>query len=323
MQDELKSLHENHTFELVKLPKGKRTLTNKWVYKLKTEENSSQLRYKARLVVKGFRQKKGIDFEEIFSPVVKMPSIRVVLGLAASLDLEIEQLDVKTAFLHGDLEEEIYMEQPEGFEVKGKEHFVCRLKKSLYGLKQAPRQWYLKFDSFMEDHGYGKTNSDSCVFVKRFSDDDFIILLLYVDDMLIVGHDANKIKSLKNELSKAFAMKDLGSAKQILGMQITRDRKNKKLWLSQEKYIEKVLERFNMSTCKPVSTPLAGHFKLSSNECPTSKKDKEEMMKIPYASAVGSLMYAMVCTRPDIAHAVGVVSRFLSNPGKEHWNDVK
>ena len=125
MQEELQSLHENLTYKLVVLPKGKRALKNKWVYKLKTEENNSRPRYKARLVVKGFSQKKGIDFEEIFPPVVKMSSIRVVLGLAASLDLEVEQLDVKTAFLHGDLEEEIYMDQPEGFKVKGKENLVC------------------------------------------------------------------------------------------------------------------------------------------------------------------------------------------------------
>ena len=323
MQEEMKSLCENHTYDLVKLPKGKKTLKNKWVYKLKTENNSSQPKYKARLVVKGFSQKKGIDFEEIFSPVVKMSSIRVVLGLAASLNLEVEQLDVKTAFLHGDLEEEIYMEQPEGFKVKDKENLVCRLKKSLYGLKQAPRQWYKKFDSFMMTQGYTRTSADHCVFMKKHSNDDFIILLLYVDDMLIVGRDVSKIEDLKRQLSKSFAMKDLGNAKQILGMKISRDRMNGKLWLSQENYIEKVLKRFNMISAKAVSSPLAGHFKLSSSQCPSSDKEKEEMSRVPYASAVGSLMYAMVCTRPDIAHAVGVVSRFLSNPGKEHWAAVK
>jgi len=121
--------------------------------------------------------------------MVKISSIRVVLGLVASLNLEIDQLDVKTAFLHGDLEEDIYMVQPEGFAVKGKEHFVCRLRKSLYGLKQAPRQWYRKFDSFMMDHKYDETSSDHCVFVKKFFNGKYIILFLYVDDMLIVGHD--------------------------------------------------------------------------------------------------------------------------------------
>jgi hypothetical protein len=139
---------------------------------------------------------------------------------------------VKTAFLHGELEEEIYMEQPEGFTTKGKEYLVCQLKKSLYGLKQASRQWYKKFDSFMVEHGYDRTASDHCVFVKKLSDGEFIILLLYVDDMLIVGRDTSKINRLKEELSKSFPMKDLGHARQILGMKISRDRKNARLWLS-------------------------------------------------------------------------------------------
>ena len=239
------------------------------------------------------------------------------------MDLEVEQLDVKTAFLHGDLEEEIYMEQPEGFKARGKEDLVCRLRKSLYGLKQTPRQWYKKFDAFMEVNGYSKTTSDHCAFVKKFSDSDFVILLLYVDDMLIVGHDAAKIKKLKRELSKSFAMKDLGPAKKILGMKIIRDRKKKELWLSQERYIEKVLEIFIMSMAKPVVSPLAGHFKLSSKQCPTSENGKQEMKNVPHTSAVGSLMYAMTCTRSDIANGVSVVNRFLSNPGKEHWAAVK
>ncbi|CAL2270428.1 unnamed protein product [Prunus armeniaca] len=249
MHEEMQSLHENHTYDLVNLPKGRRALKNKWVYRLKMEENKSKPIFKARLVVKGFSQKKGIDFEEIFSPIMKMSSIR---------------LDVKTAFLHGDLEEEIYMEQPEGFKVKGKEDLVCRLKKSLYGLKQAPRQWYKKFYSFMIEHKYRRTTSDHCVFVKRFDDGEFIILLVYVDDMLIVGQNSDKISKLKKELSKSFAMKDLGPTKRILGMSISRDRKNRKLKLSQESYIEKVLKRFNMDKAKPVSTPFPSHFKLSS-----------------------------------------------------------
>ncbi|KAL4323581.1 hypothetical protein GQ457_11G003910 [Hibiscus cannabinus] len=234
MQEEMQSLHENQTYDLVELPKGRRALKNKWVYKRKTDESNKKPRHKARIVVKGCNQKEGIDFEEIFSPVVKMSSIRVVLGLAATLDLEVEQLDVKTTFLHGDLEEEIYMEQPRGFIVTGKENLVCRLRKSLYGLKHAPRQWYKKFDSFMTEHQFKKTQADHCVFVKRYDKADFIILLLYVDDMLIVGHDKKKIDALKKALSNSFAMKDLGSAKQILGINIIRDRSKKLLWLSQE-----------------------------------------------------------------------------------------
>ena len=168
-----------------------------------------------------------------------------------------------------------------------------------------------------------KTTSDHCVFVRKFSNDDFIILLLYDDDMLIVGKNVSMIDRLKEQLGKSFAMKDMEAAKQILGIRIIRDRKEKKLWLSQEHYIKRVLQRFHMEKAKVVSTPLATHFKLSSKQSPSNEDEKLYMQRVPYASAVGSLMYAMVCTRPDIAHAVGMVSRFLSNPSREHWNAVK
>ncbi|KAM1516880.1 hypothetical protein ACFX10_015793 [Malus domestica] len=222
MESEMDSLLKNETYELVELPKGRKALKNRWVFKLKRDDNMT--RYKARLVVKGFGQKKEVDFDEIFSPVVKMTSIQVILGMAASMDLELEQLDVKTAFLHGNLEYEIYMEQPKGFEVKGKETLVCKLKKSLYGLKQAPRQWNRKFNSFMVSNGYKRTHADFCVYIKQFSGGKFIILLLYVNDMLIVNQDVSMIKKLKEELSKSFDMKNLRPAKQILGMEIIRDR---------------------------------------------------------------------------------------------------
>jgi ATP-binding cassette subfamily B (MDR/TAP) protein 1 len=161
------------------------------------------------------------------------------------------------------------------------------------------------------------------VFTKRYVEGDFIILLLYVDDMLIIGNGTKRIAFLKKALSKSFAMKDLGLAKQILGMKISRDRSKKLLWLSQERYIEKVLERFNMKDARSVTSPLAGHHKLSSEQCPSSKEEKEEMSRVPYQSTVGSLMYAMVCTRPNIAYVVGVVSRFMTNLTKSHWNALK
>ena len=186
MHEEMYSLNKNKTYDLVELPKGKKVLRNKCMFKLK-KDGHKLVKYKAWLVVKGFSQKQWIDFDVIFFPVVKMSLIRVVLGLVASLDLELKQLDVKTTFLHGDLKEEIYMDQPEGFKLKGNEHMVCKLKKSLYGLKQAPKQWYKKFNSFMVGHRYTRINADHCVYVKKFPNGKFVILLLYVDDMLIVG----------------------------------------------------------------------------------------------------------------------------------------
>ncbi|KAL5835739.1 hypothetical protein ACOSQ4_015236 [Xanthoceras sorbifolium] len=321
MRDEMDSLMSNQTWELAELPPGKKALHNKWVFRIKEEHNGNK-RYKARMVVKGFQQKEGIDYNEIFSPVVKLTTIRLVLKIVAAENLHLEQLDVKTAFLHGDLEEEIYMRQPEGFKEAGKENLVCRLKKSLYGLKQAPRQWYKKFDSFMSNSGFTRCQANHRCYIKRF-DNSFIILLLYVDDMLVAGSDMQEIMNLKRELSKQFAMKDLGAAKQILGMRIKRDTKSGTLLLSQAEYIKKVLSRFNMQDAKPVSTPLGVHFRLSKEQSPKTEEERTHMAKVPYASAIGSLMYAMVCTRPDIAQAVGAVSRYMNNPGKIHWEAVK
>ena len=323
MQEEIEALHRNHTWKLVELPAGRKVIGNKWVYKIKRDSNDQVERYRARLVVKGYAQKEGIDFNEIFSPVVRLTTIRVVLAMCAAFDLHLEQLDVKTAFLHGELEEEIYMLQPEGFEEQGKENLVCRLTKSLYGLKQAPRCWYKRFDSFIISLGYNRLSSDHCTYYKRSGDNDFIILLLYVDDMLVVGPNKDQIQELKAQLAREFDMKDLGPANKILGMQIHRDKKDRKIWLSQKNYLKKILQRFNMQECKPISTPLPMNFKLSSSMCPSSEAERMEMSRVPYASAVGSLMYAMICTRPDIAQTVAVVSRFMADPGKEHWNVVK
>ncbi|KAL8104982.1 hypothetical protein AgCh_028950 [Apium graveolens] len=344
MDEEMSSLEKNETWSLTELPAGKKALHNKWVFRIKEEHDGSK-RYKARLVVKGYQQKKGIDYTDIFSPVVKMTTVRIVLSIVAAEELHLEQLDVKTVFLHGDLEDDIYMVQPEGFQVAGKENLVCKLIKSLYGLKQAPRQWYLKFDSFMMKNGYTRSVMDHCCYFKQF-DSSYIIFLLYVDDMLITGSNMREINRLKRQMSEEFEMKDMGAAKQILGMSIIRDRTEEimddlltnrgemsrlndevrrlvYLKLSQEKYVEKLLQKFSVQDAKTRSTLLASHFNLTKKQSPKTDEGKKDMAKVPYASVVGSLMYAMMCTRPDIAHTVGVVSRFMSNPGREHWEAVK
>ncbi|KAG8485819.1 hypothetical protein CXB51_019218 [Gossypium anomalum] len=210
---------------------------------LKKEETLGveEPRYKARLVAKGYSQIPGVDFTDVFSLVVKHSSIRALLGIVAMHDLELEQLDVKTIFLHGELEKDIYMQQPEGFTVLKKEDYVCLLKKSLYGLKQSPRQWYKRFDSFMTSYDFKRSSFDSCVYFKKNSDGSFVYLLLYVNDMLIAAKDKGEIRKVKAQLSEEFEMKDLGPAKKILGMEILRDRKASKLYLSQKRYIEKVL----------------------------------------------------------------------------------
>ena len=223
MQSEMDSLHKNATWDLVQLPDGKKALPCKWVYKLKVTDSESKPKYKARLVAKGFRQQQGIDFEEIFSPVVKMTTLRCVLALVARMDLELAQMDVKTAFLHGDLHEEIYMQQTEGFESQGREQMVCKLKKSLYGLKQAPREWYHKFHLFMLSQGYRRSNIDHCLYTKKATDGSLLILILYVDDMLLAGSSMDEMATLQSKLNDAFDVKDLGHANHILGMRTTRE----------------------------------------------------------------------------------------------------
>jgi hypothetical protein len=199
MKEEMDALERNKTWDLVELPEGRKVVGCKWVYKLKKGVDDKVERYKARLVVKGYSQKEGIDFHEIFSPVVKLVSICIVLALVALLDLELEKLDVKTTFLHGDLDEEIYMEQPEGFVQDHNKRFVCKLKKSLYGLKQSPRKWYKKFDSFMVSQNFTRSEYDHYVYSKSLNG-IFIILVLYVDDMLVARKSMVEINKVEGSV---------------------------------------------------------------------------------------------------------------------------
>jgi hypothetical protein len=322
MVEEMDALDKNEAWDIVELPAGRKYVGSKWLFKKKFNAQGKVEKYKARLVEKGYSQVEGIDFGEIFSLVAKLTSIRFILSIVVAFDLEVEQMDVKTTFLHGDLEEEIYMKQPEGFVVKGKKELVCKLKKSLYGLKQSPRMWYQNFDTYILGLGFVRSRVDHCVYSKQVGN-HFIYVVLYVDDMLLVGNNMDVIKEVKSQLSSKFDMKDLNVANFILGMEIKRDRANMKLWLNQRKYVEMILQRFNMHGSKPVKVPIPIGVKLSADQCPKTQEEEEDMSHVLYASAVGSLMYAMVCTRPEIAHAVGVLSRYMSKPGKEHWTIVK
>ncbi|GJV25727.1 retrotransposon protein, putative, ty1-copia subclass [Tanacetum coccineum] len=287
---------------------------SKWKVAMKEEMDSLRKNKTWELVdhLAGQKLRAGIDYNEVFSPVVRHTSIRVILALTACKDYELEQLDVKTTFLHGNLEEVIYMKQPPGYEQGNK---VCLLKKSLYGLKQSPRQWYRRFDEYMLSNGFKRSSYDSCVYYRSYAPGEYIYLLLYVDDMLIACKSKAEIGSTKSLLKKEFDMKELGEAKKILGMEIVRDRSRKILKVSQSGYVSNILNNFRIDNGKSVKMPLGGHFKLSLKDCPVRDYDVERMSKVPYANAVGSLMYLMVCTRPDIAYAVSVVSRYLANPG--------
>ena len=323
MCEEIESLKKNNTWILVKRPESKRVVGCKWVFKHKQGiPGIEKPRFKARLVAKGYSQIEGVDYHEVFSPVVKHTSIRVILSAAAMYDLELEQLDVKTAFLHGNLEEEIYMQQPEGFEddATGK---VCLLKKSLYGLKQSPRQWYLRFDEFMLKQGFKRSSYDSCVYLTRLKNGSFMYLLIYVDDMLVACKDKTEIQKMKAQLKREFEMKDLGPASRILGMDISRDRVNKTLTLSQEDYLRKVVDLFGQQESKTSRVPIGAHFKLKSVQKHEEDSEMKFMKNVPYSSCVGSCMYAMICTRPDIAYGVSLISRFMSKPSRAHWQAAK
>ena len=200
---------------------------------------------------------------------------------------------------------------------------MCKLKKSLYGLKQAPREWYHKFHYFMLLQGYKCSDIDHCLYTKKAKDGSLLILILYVDDMLLAGSSMDEMATLQSKLNDAFDMKDLGNANHILDMRIMRDRQKRLLYLSQTEYIDKGLKGFNMEGGKIVSIPLASYLKLCLNDCPKSDADKAEMEKVPYFLAISSLIYAMICTRLDIAYAVGVVNRYMENPSKKHWEAVK
>ena len=205
----------------------------------------------------------------------------------------------------------------------GQGHLVCRLTKSLYGLKEAPRQWYKKFDDFIQSISFSKRDEHHYLFMKTTQDVSPIFLIIYMDDMLLSDRHAGELTELFLQLWLKFAMKDLDPARHILGMKISQNRDRRQLFLSQTNYIGCVLERFNMQSAKSASTPLPVNLRLSQQDCPTFSSAGEDMKSVPYAPTVGSLMYAMVATQPDIAHAVGVVNRFMHNPGRSHWNVVK
>ncbi|KAH9697148.1 hypothetical protein KPL71_023495 [Citrus sinensis] len=322
MNQEMESMYSNKVWELVEPPNGVKPIGCKWIYKRKRGVDGRVETFKARLVAKGFTQKEGIDYEETFSPVAMLKSIRILLSIAAVLDYEIWQMDVKTAFLNGHLEENIYMQQPDGFIQKGQEHMVCKLQRSIYGLKQASRSWNIRFDQAIKSFGFIQNIDEPCVY-KKIQEKSVSFLILYVDDILLIGNDIGVLTTIKSWLAKQFDMKDLGEASYILGIKLLRDRKNKTLALSQAVYIDKILARFSMENSKTGLLPFRHGITFSKDQSPKTSEEIERMRRVPYAEAVGSLMYAMLCTRPDICFAVGMVSRYQSNPGPEHWTAVK
>ena len=313
MVDEMAALHSTGTWDLVVLPVGKFPVGCRWVYTVKVGPDGQFDRLKARLVAKGYTQVYGSDYGDTFSPVAKIASVRLLLSMAAMCSWPLFQLDIKNAFLHGDLAEEVYMEQPPGFVAQGESGLVCRLRRSLYGLKQSPRAWFGRFSSVVQEFGMLRSTADHSVFYHHNSSGQCIYLVVYVDDIVITGNDQDGIQKLKQHLFTHFQTKDLGKLKYFLGIEIAQSSSG--VVLSQRKYALDILEETGMLDCKPVDTPMDPNVKLVPGQ--------GESFGDPgrYRRLVGKLNYLTI-TRPDISFPVSVVSQFLQSPCDSHWDAV-
>ena len=313
MTEELSALQTQGTWSLVALPTHKNLVGCKWIFKIKRHADGSIARHKARLVAKGFSQEPGLDYGETFSPVVKPTTVRLVLALAAQFEWSLRQLDVKNAFLHGSLQEEVFMAQPPGFSDSTHPHLVCKLHKSLYGLKQAPRAWNDRFTAFLPSLGFASTYSDSSLFVKNV-EAGIIILLVYVDDIIVTGSNIVEIQAVIQSLASEFEIKDLGKLHFFLGVQVSYSSDG--LDLSQSKYVNDLLIKTDMLAAKSCVTPCLPYQRLL--------KDDGMPFDDPtlYRSIVGALQY-LTFTRPDIAFSVHQVCQFMQKPMQIHFVAVK
>ena len=315
MQDEFDALIKNKTWHLVPPRAGLNIIDSHWVFKLKYNPDGSIARYKARLVGNGSKQQYGIDYDATFSPVVKPTTIRLLLSLAVSRNWSLRQIDIQNAFLHGVLDEDVYMRQPPGFKDSAHPNFLCKLDKSLYGLKQAPRAWFSRLSGMLIKLGFQASKADISLFI--FTQDSLqIYILIYVDDIIIVSSSSSVTDKLLQQLRQEFAVKDLGRLNYFLGIEVHHNSSG--LVLTQRKYIHDLLVRTNMDTSKSVSTPMLPADKLSLHDGdPLSPEDTTK-----YRSVVGTLQYLSL-TRPDISFSVNRVCQFLSMPTTSHWAAVK
>ncbi|KAK4387768.1 Retrovirus-related Pol polyprotein from transposon RE2 [Sesamum angolense] len=313
MEEEIKMIKKNNTWELADRPKDKEVIGVKWIYKTKLNADGSIQKHKARLVAKGYSQLPGIDYTETFAPVARLDTIRALIAIAANKKWKIYQMDVKSAFLNGYIDEEIYVEQPPGFIAKGSEEKVLRLKKALYGLKQAPRAWYSRIDKYFMDRGFRRSLSELTLYIKS-QGNDTLIVSLYVDDLIYTGNNEKMIQYFKEDMMKTFEMSDLGLMHFFLGIEINQEKEG--IFICQMKYTETLLKKFKMESCKTVITPLVTGEKYQKED--GSQKFDGSI----YRSLIGSLLY-LTATRPDIMFATSLLSRFMQSPSQVHYAAAK
>ncbi|KAJ3551307.1 hypothetical protein NP233_g13104 [Leucocoprinus birnbaumii] len=316
---EVMNLIANGTWELVELPPGAKVVDSGWVFKVKLHADGSLERHRSRIVAKGYSQRPGYDYTEVFAPTFRPASLRLIFALAAREGYKLRSLDISSAFTYGELDEVIYMRQPEGYH-QGGPNVVCRLHKSLYGLKQSARQWNKKLRSVLEDLGFERVQSDNSIFIYSKGDVK-IIVPVFIDDITLVSKNDAAMDRTVKDLQKHFKLRDLGDTSFLLSVQVKQDLDAHTISLSQTHYIDELLKRFGMNDCNPVRSPLEPGSNLS-GIVPTPS-EVEDMRKVPYLSAVGSLQYLATMTRPDIAFAVSYLGRFNHNPAPAHWTAVK
>jgi transposase InsO family protein len=314
INEELQSLASNDVWQLVDAPKGANIVSCKWVFKIKRLPNGQIDRYKARLVARGFSQRYGIDYDETFAPVVRMESLRILLAIAAVEDMEVHQMDVVTAYLAGELEEEIYMAPPQG--LPGTEDKVCHVRKGLYGLKQSGRVWNKRITKELKRAGLRAISEDKSIWVDEKRN---LILALYVDDIILFARETQEIQRIKEFLTERFHMKDLGPIHTVLGMRVRRNRAERTLWLDQTHYIKDTLKEFQHENCRPVSTPADGYEHLQA----ATAQDAPFADVAMYQRALGQLNWLVRGTRPDLAFVVHKLSQHCHQPYEGHWTGVK
>lgn len=313
IKEEIDSLLQNNTWKIVPCPIGKNIIDCKWVFTIKYDASENPCKHKARLVARGFSQQYLLEYFETFAPVARITTFRFLIAFANQNNLLIHQMDVKTAFLNGSLEEEIYMRIPEGIEAK--ENHVCKLNKAIYGLKQSARCWFQRFDQVLKQRGFTNSSVDRCLYIlDRNHITKNIYVILYVDDLLVVTFDEGILTNFKKYLMKQFSMKDMNEIKFFLGIKV--ERKGNIITLDQSSYLKTVLKRFNMSDCKDISTPLPTKLNYAG-------LDSDEYYDAPCKNLIGCLMYAMLCTRPDLCVALNLLSRYQKKNNKELWQNLK
>ncbi|CAI7765153.1 unnamed protein product [Closterium sp. NIES-53] len=311
-EDEFQSHMENETWTLTNLPPGRKALDCTWVLRVKTDAEGRLERRKTRLVIKGFQQRDGIDFQEVFAPVAKARTLRLLLAAAAVCGWKVEQMDVKTAFLYGVVDEEIYMKQPEGYDDwSGR---VCKLNKAIYGLKQAPRCWFARLVEVLEALGFRVSGCNESLFMTE-GEEEKVFLLVYVDDILLFSPSLERIKEVQGKLKETFQCKALGPVGYYLGLHVERDEVKGWLRLHQHQYLAAMGEKYGLEEGRSVKTPLPSGFQLHLDE--EEGEVLEYELQSRFQSMVGSLMYASVNTRPDIAFSVSQLARVVSRPLQE------